>query len=92
MLDKSLGVFENQKLIMKSDIITAEDMKAKVKLNEERCQMKVEDCMSQMQREVIKFRLADQENKKFKAELLRQKDQWARNVEERQRQLDQLIE
>jgi hypothetical protein len=46
-------------------------MKAKVKLNEERCQMKVEDYLSQMQREVIKFRLADQENKKFKAELLR---------------------
>jgi len=46
MFDKSLGVFENQKLVMKSDIITAEDMKAKVKLNEERCQMKVEDCMS----------------------------------------------
>ena len=27
MLDKSLGVFENQKLVMKSDIITAEDLK-----------------------------------------------------------------
>lgn len=59
---------------MKSDIISAEDMKAKVKLNEDRCQMKVEDCLSQMQREITKFRLADQENKKFKAELLRQKD------------------
>lgn len=68
---------------MKSDIISAEDMKAKVKLNEDRCQMKVEDCLSQMQREITKFRLADQENKKFKAELLRQKDQWAHNVEER---------
>ena len=37
---------EIQENVKKSDIITAEDLKAKVKLNEERCQMKVEDCMS----------------------------------------------
>lgn len=67
-------------------------MKAKIKQAEERSQMQVEDCQSYLARELLRFKAADAENKKFKAELLRQKDQWARGLEEKQRQLDSLIE
>ena len=54
--------------------MTTDDLKQKLRLAEEKSAMSVEDYRSEMQREVLKFRKAEAENKKFKAELLRQKD------------------
>lgn len=45
-------------------------MKARIKLAEERAAMQIEDCHSMMAREVLRFKTADYENKKFKADLL----------------------
>jgi hypothetical protein len=36
-----------------------------------------------MARELLRFRMAEADNKKFKAELMLQKDQWVRVVEEK---------
>jgi len=77
---------------VKADQVTSVEMKAKISLAEERANMQVEDCKSWVAREILKYRQADHENKKFKAELLRQKDEWARGLEEKQRQLDFLID
>jgi uncharacterized protein YgiM (DUF1202 family) len=74
---------ENYRLSVQADQISSSEMRSKIRQAEERSQMQVEDCQSYLARELLRFRAADADNKKFKAELLRQKDQWARAIEEK---------
>jgi hypothetical protein len=70
---------------MKADQLTVNEMKSRIRLAEERAAMQIEDFYSMMARELHRFRNADAENKQFKADLMRQKDQWAKGLEEKQR-------